>query len=225
VQAERGNPSAALIAGWLTARLGVKVRRTESAGPGVTAVQVRFTGNDRLRIDRPDGYLATLSRTGITDRQLPLKRRDLGELLAEELRRLDADQPYADALSAVTGEKDLDSRPPMRTLVWHDPERPGRRRKSSAGGTTSKSGGGAASKSVGKSTAKQSNGSASGTSVRKATERKAAASKKAAASTKARTAAKVAARRARKATTTATATSAKAKRSTAKRSTGGGKKS
>ena len=44
------------------------------------------------------GYLATLSRTGIPDRQLPLKRRELGDLLAEELRRLDADQPYAEAL-------------------------------------------------------------------------------------------------------------------------------
>ena len=123
VHSERGNPSAALLAGWLTSRLGVRVRRVDSAGPGITAVELRFTGKSRLRIDRPDGYLATLSRTGISDRQLPLKRRELGELLAEELRRLDADQPYADSLSAVTGEKGLDQRPPMRTLVWRDPAR------------------------------------------------------------------------------------------------------
>ena len=123
VHSEHGNPSAALLAGWLTSRLGVRVRRVDSAGPGITAVELRFTGKSRLRIDRPDGYLATLSRTGISDRQLPLKRRELGELLAEELRRLDADQPYADSLSAVTGEKGLDERPPMRTLVWRDPAR------------------------------------------------------------------------------------------------------
>ena len=123
VHSERGNPSAALLAGWLTSRLGVRVKRVDSAGPGITAVELRFTGRSRLRIDRPDGYLATLSRTGISDRQLPLKRRELGELLAEELRRLDADQPYADSLSAVTGEKGLDQRPPMRTLVWRDPAR------------------------------------------------------------------------------------------------------
>jgi hypothetical protein len=86
-------------------------------------VELRFPGNSRLRIDRPDGYLATLSRTGISDRQLPLKRRELGDLLAEELRRLDSDQPYADSLSAVTGEKGLDERPPMRTLIWRDPAR------------------------------------------------------------------------------------------------------
>ncbi len=123
VQAESGNPSAALLAGWITARLGIKVKRSDSPGPGVTAIEVRFGSRDKLRIDRPDGYLATLSRTGITDRQLPLKRRDLGELLGEELRRLDADQPYADALSVVTGEKALDGRPPMRTLIWKDPEK------------------------------------------------------------------------------------------------------
>jgi hypothetical protein len=123
VHAQHGNPSAALLAGWLTSRLGVRVKRVDSPGPGITAVELRFPGKSRLRIDRPDGYLATLSRTGISDRQLPLKRRELGDLLAEELRRLDSDQPYADSLSAVTGEKGLDERPPMRTLIWRDPAR------------------------------------------------------------------------------------------------------
>lgn len=128
VQAEDGNPSAALLAGWLKARLGIRVRQTATDGPGVTAVEVRLGGDDVLRIDRPDGYLATLSRTGITDRQLPLKRRPLGELIAEELRRLDADQPYADALSAVTGETDLDSRPAVREHIWVDPMEPAGRK-------------------------------------------------------------------------------------------------
>lgn len=131
VQAERGNPSAAMLAGWVKARLGIRVRQTDSAGPGITAVEVRLDGDDVLRIDRPDGYLATLSRTGIKDRQLPLKRRPLGDLIAEELRRLDADQPYADALTAVTGEKDLDSRPAMRQHIWTDPMRPASRRTAS----------------------------------------------------------------------------------------------
>jgi glucose-6-phosphate dehydrogenase assembly protein OpcA len=173
VQAEGGNPSAALLAGWLTSRLGIKVRRIDSAGPGVTAVEVRFGSHDRLRIDRPDGYLATLSRTGITDRQLPLKRRDLGELLAEELRRLDADQPYSDALSVVTGEKNLDKRPAMRSLIWKDPEK---RRAAKA------------------STAKKSSTAA----VQKATRKKAADSRKAAVGTTKRTAKKVAVRKAAK---------------------------
>jgi hypothetical protein len=121
VQAERGNASAALISGWLQARLGTRSRVTASDGPGVTAVEVRFEGDERLRIDRPDGRLATLSRTGRPDRALPLKRRELGDLIAEELRRLDSDQPYAEALAQVTGEKGLNERPAMRTHVWRDP--------------------------------------------------------------------------------------------------------
>ena len=59
--------------------------------------------NGTLRIDRPDGRSATLQRPGQSERQLPLPIRDLGELLAEELRRLDADEPYADALAAFAG--------------------------------------------------------------------------------------------------------------------------
>jgi len=181
VHAERGNPSAALLAGWLTARLRIKVKRVDSAGPGVTGVEVRFGGRDRLRIDRPDGYLATLSRTGITDRQLPLKRRDLGELLSEELRRLDADQPYADALAVITGEKDLDNRPAMRTLIWKDPEK----RRSAKAAPARKSAG--AAKKPAKPSARV---------VKKATAKKAAVTRKAAAGTAKRTAKKVAVRKA-----------------------------
>jgi glucose-6-phosphate dehydrogenase assembly protein OpcA len=180
VAAERGNPSAALLAGWLTARLGVRVKRTDSSGPGVTAVEVRFGPKDRLRIDRPDGYLATLSRTGIGDRQLPLKRRDLGELLGEELRRLDADQPYAEALSVVTGEKDLDARPPMRTLIWRDPEKQ----------RTAKSAPKAAS-----GPSRGASGKPTDAAVKNATRKKAAATKKSASAVSKRTAKKVAARK------------------------------
>jgi glucose-6-phosphate dehydrogenase assembly protein OpcA len=186
VMAERANPSAALLAGWLTSRLGIKVKRSDSGGPGVTAVDVRFEGKERLRIDRPDGYLATLSRTGISDRQLPLKRRDLGELLAEELRRLDADEVYAEALSVVTGAQDLADRPPMRTLIWRDPEKRVTRRATPAP---------SASRSA---AAAKAGASAGDTAVKKATKRKSAQSGKAASGTAKRTAAKVAARRAAK---------------------------
>jgi glucose-6-phosphate dehydrogenase assembly protein OpcA len=123
VAAAAGNPSAVLIAGWLTSRLGVRCRVTASDGPGVTAVEVRLEGREKLRIDRPDGYLAVLSRSGLPDRRLPLKRRDLGELLAEELRRLDADQPYSEALAVMSGESDLSDRPATRTHIWRDPTR------------------------------------------------------------------------------------------------------
>ena len=35
--------------------------------------------------------------------------------------RLDVDETYAEALGAVSGEKDLNDRPAVRTHIWHDP--------------------------------------------------------------------------------------------------------
>jgi len=122
VEAETGNPSAPLVAGWLSARLGVRSKVVESRGPGITSVEVRFEDKGHVRIDRPDGHTATLARTGRPDRPLPLRRRDLGDLIAEELRRLDADQPYADALEVATKTKGLNDRQAKRVLVWKDPE-------------------------------------------------------------------------------------------------------
>lgn len=124
VGCEAGNPSAALLAGWLRSRLGVDVRVADTDGPGITHVGV-MTRKDAtdydVRITRPDGRMATLSRGGEGDRQLPLPRREIGDLLAEELRRMDPDYVYAEALSAATGVPDLDHRPAQRMHVWRDP--------------------------------------------------------------------------------------------------------
>ena len=49
-----------------------------------------------IRISRTDGKLATFSSPDRPDRPVALKRRDLPELLAEELRRLDEDDVYAE---------------------------------------------------------------------------------------------------------------------------------
>jgi glucose-6-phosphate dehydrogenase assembly protein OpcA len=66
--------------------------------------------------------VATLHRTGLPDQLLPLVRRQLGDQLAEELRRLDADQPYAEALAAATDTAGLSDRPGSRVHIWHDPQ-------------------------------------------------------------------------------------------------------
>jgi hypothetical protein len=50
-----------------------------------------------------------------------MPRRPLGEELAEELRRLDADEPFAAALGAATDMTDLSTRPNVRVHVWKDP--------------------------------------------------------------------------------------------------------
>jgi len=124
VSAEEGNPTAALLAGWLAARLGVPAEVVTSSGPGITDVEIVLAGSDEeqtLRISRPDGRSATFSRSGQPDRELPLLRRDLGDLLAEELRRLEVDEVYGEALSQATGVGGLGERSPRRTHVWRDP--------------------------------------------------------------------------------------------------------
>jgi glucose-6-phosphate dehydrogenase assembly protein OpcA len=118
---ESGNPSAALLGGWLRSRLDAETRVEDSDGPGITQAEMTIGGDYRVAVSRPDGRLATLSRGDEPDRKLPLPRRELGDLLAEELRRMDPDYVYAEALAATTGVNGLDSRPPTRTLVWRDP--------------------------------------------------------------------------------------------------------
>ncbi|MFJ8696941.1 glucose-6-phosphate dehydrogenase assembly protein OpcA [Streptomyces roseolilacinus] len=97
VEGEEFNPSVELLAMWLADRLGIAVRRTASAGPGLTAVRLE-TDCGPIVLDRPDGSLATLCVQGQPDRAVALKRRETAELIAEELRRLDPDDTYASAL-------------------------------------------------------------------------------------------------------------------------------
>lgn len=94
VTAERVNPSADLMVAWLASRLRVDVRRHESAGPGLTEV-VLETAKGPIRISRADGLHALFASPGSPDRPVALKRREVPELLAEELRRLDEDNVYA----------------------------------------------------------------------------------------------------------------------------------
>ncbi|MBV7695079.1 glucose-6-phosphate dehydrogenase assembly protein OpcA [Streptomyces sp. TRM70350] len=97
VEGEEFNPSCELLAMWLADRLDVPVRRSLSAGPGLTAVRMD-TDCGPITLDRADGSLATLSIQGQPDRAVALKRRETAELIAEELRRLDPDDTYASAL-------------------------------------------------------------------------------------------------------------------------------
>ena len=122
------DPSAVLLGGWLSARLGLTPQMTEGPGDRISAVRVDLSDGAAIEITRDNGN-ARLCRTGLPERTLPLVVRPVGEELAEELRRLDADQPYAAALAAATGRSGLDERQPTRVHVWHDPalaERPDR---------------------------------------------------------------------------------------------------
>ena len=94
VTAERISPSADLLSAWLADRLRIDVDRRSSDGPGITDV-VLSTRQGDVSLVRYDGKLATLSSPGQPDRPVALKRRQLDELLSEELRRLDPDDVYA----------------------------------------------------------------------------------------------------------------------------------
>jgi glucose-6-phosphate dehydrogenase assembly protein OpcA len=100
VTAEDENPSALLLTLWLRFCLKVPVDLTTSDGPGVTQVLLGTTEGD-IRVDRPDGTSATLSRPGAPDSHVVIARRSLADLLSEELRRLDPDEVYGEVIAMV----------------------------------------------------------------------------------------------------------------------------
>jgi glucose-6-phosphate dehydrogenase assembly protein OpcA len=105
VTAERVSPSADLLSAWLADRLKVNVQRKNSDGPGITDVGLE-TKSGRVSLVRYDGRLATLCVPGQPDRPVALKRRTITELLAEELRRLDPDDIYADTVKKMVAMND-----------------------------------------------------------------------------------------------------------------------
>jgi glucose-6-phosphate dehydrogenase assembly protein OpcA len=101
VTAERISPSAELLVAWLSDRLKAGFDRKNSQGPGITEVRLD-TKEGPVVISRRDGRLATFTSPDRPDRPVALKRRQLPELLAEELRRLDEDDVYAATARRLT---------------------------------------------------------------------------------------------------------------------------
>lgn len=113
VSAERSNPSAILLQAWLKNCLDVPVDLHRSRGPGITSV-VLHTTDGPIELTRPDGRTGRLSRPGITSHDVPLARRDVRDLIGEELSRLDPDDTYAEALAAVEKPKTAARRRPAK---------------------------------------------------------------------------------------------------------------
>ncbi len=92
--------SADLLAGWLALQLRCPVKRVkvDRAGSGLRAVTLTRRSGE-VSLVRPEGVTATLSVSNQAPRTLTLPRRNLRDCIAEELRRLDADDVYADVLS------------------------------------------------------------------------------------------------------------------------------
>lgn len=100
VSSERISPSADLLAAWLADRLKVAVSRSTSDGPGITQT-VLETRDGPITITRDDARMVTVSAPGQPDRPAALRRREIAELLIEELRRLDEDNVYADTVRSI----------------------------------------------------------------------------------------------------------------------------
>jgi glucose-6-phosphate dehydrogenase assembly protein OpcA len=114
------DPSAQLLAGWLSSRLQLYVPVEKAVGKYISSVSLTFADGHLVQLSN-DGYKLVMHREGQMDSIAPFPSRSTGDLLAEELRRLDADQSYAEALGSVTGHTDLGSRSSSRTHIWHDP--------------------------------------------------------------------------------------------------------
>src|SRR5262249_61124063 len=87
-------------AAWRAAGLGREAEGGESGAPGITGVSLE-TAKGRVPLPRPDGRNPPLSWPGRRERRVALHRRDTAELVAEELRRLEPDEVYAETLRAL----------------------------------------------------------------------------------------------------------------------------
>jgi glucose-6-phosphate dehydrogenase assembly protein OpcA len=113
-------PSARLLAGWLSVRLGLNAEVKGEGDEPINGVQIEFDDGKTTRAMLEGGNLV-LRRDGQEDSFSPFPDRPLGALLAEELRRLDHDHVYAEALAAVTGVENIEDRSSKRSHIWYDP--------------------------------------------------------------------------------------------------------
>jgi glucose-6-phosphate dehydrogenase assembly protein OpcA len=97
VSGRKEEPALDILAGWLASRIDGPVQRA------VGELKVELVrASETITLSRPqEGVTATLSRTATPDAMLPLARRETRDCLAEDMRRLDADQIYYAALQGI----------------------------------------------------------------------------------------------------------------------------
>ncbi|RZT14276.1 glucose-6-phosphate dehydrogenase assembly protein OpcA [Mycobacterium sp. BK558] len=90
-------PALDILAGWLAYRIEGPVRRA------VGELKVELVrDSETITLSRPqDGVTARLTRTAQPEALVPLARRETRECLAEDMRRLDADEIYHEALQGI----------------------------------------------------------------------------------------------------------------------------
>jgi glucose-6-phosphate dehydrogenase assembly protein OpcA len=99
VSGESTHPSVDLLAAWLAEDLdcAVEVERIDDAR-AITCVRLQRRSGD-IVLDRPDGKTAALRQPEQPEHRIALPIRQLRECLAEELRRLDPDEVFAETLA------------------------------------------------------------------------------------------------------------------------------
>lgn len=101
VTGEADSPSTDLLAAWLSVCLRIPVSRQKATfGEGIVKV-VLERRSGAVELLRPDGKVGTLTQAGQPDRRVSLQRRSVRDCLSEELRRLDADEIYAETLKGL----------------------------------------------------------------------------------------------------------------------------
>lgn len=93
ISAGPGNPAGVLLEAWLEDRLKVPITWHRVDADQIMLVTLETEAGE-VRIERIDSTSCTFSVPGAGSRPVPLAKRTLAELLAEDLRRLDADQIY-----------------------------------------------------------------------------------------------------------------------------------
>ena len=112
ISSPQSRSTSALLGAWLRCRLKVPVTIKRSRGPGITAIRLE-TANGEVALTRSDGATAKLHRPGKPVAHVALPVRGRGELLAEELRRLDPDEIYGESLANLDAVERSDGTPVM----------------------------------------------------------------------------------------------------------------
>ncbi len=105
VVADDKNPVAILLRAWLQCRLKVPIAfEDDNAVSQVSRVTLHTDAGD-IDIRRTTAMSCEFSVPGSSSRVVPIRRRTIPELLAEDLRRLDADEIYGETLQHLVAKK------------------------------------------------------------------------------------------------------------------------
>ncbi|WP_229577539.1 glucose-6-phosphate dehydrogenase assembly protein OpcA [Kocuria rhizophila] len=103
-------PSMVLLGVWLSTRLGAPA--TIVGDPARRALDrvALITDDGAVELDRPGRSVAVLTQPGQPEQQIAMPVRDLNACLAEELRRLDADEVYGEVITRGLGSARITTR-------------------------------------------------------------------------------------------------------------------